>query len=485
MKQFDYQVTGSQFLIDNPASILGDDMGLGKTGQTLVALDKVGAKRVLIVCPNTVKQVWQDQIGEWLGDAAKADSVIIHGRDPYHKREEHLRAGKRFTIINLEGIGKRTVYEKDELGNKVAVNTEVRLLGVLEKVKWDAIIVDESHRIRNRKSKVFNAMRAIRRTHPQARVHLLTGTPILKEPEEIWTSLHILFPKQYTSFHRWANEECNMAFNPYSRWPEPVGIKDPEAFKARLGNVMLRRLKSDVLPDLPDKTFVNVDVHLNDEQRKMYRSMDKSMFIELAGKEIDAVNPLAKQLRLRQISISPDIIDPGSDKITGAKIDAVIEICQSLGEQKAVIFSQFSTVIKRLSKRLQREGVKCVSFTGEDTAEHKHAVVAALQEQTQGPQVLLCTTQAGGVGLTMTAASVAIFVDLMWVPALNAQAVDRLHRIGQKSAVTVYNIRAINTVEWRVEQVLAQRSAMFDSLIPVNRVNWAIARVIQEGPIEV
>lgn len=475
---YEHQVEGIRWLTEDPRRALCDDAGLGKTLQTLTTLNNLGCKRILVLCPNMVRKAWRDQLKEWEPDS----SFILVGEgllnktknvpDVFTQREAQIRSGARFTVMTYEltyTITAKAYFKqvKEESGTKAAKKAAIdwRHLDTILSIPWDALILDEAHKCKNRKGKTFEAVKLIVRKGKSLKAVIpLTANPILSKGEELWPILHLLRPDEYSSFWKWAEETCETAPDIWSGYKKVVGVKDPDGLKESLRHLILRRMKDECL-DLPEKTFVHFPVTLEKSQRAQYNQMKKEFFVEFPdGSAIEAPNALARDVRLKQLAISPDLLVKLSEYLRGAKIDALEEILEMIGDQKFVIFSQFAQVIKRLVPIVNKVRPGTVFFTGEDAFAVREKAIDALQ--LGSAPGCMTTFGAGGVGLTMTAASVVITMDLLWVPALNAQAIDRVYRIGQKNAVTVYNIVAEDTIEARVIEALERKDALFNAIIP-------------------
>lgn len=478
MTAYLHQVHGTDFLVEKRRAALCDDMGLGKCKQSLDAVETIKAERVLIVSPNTVKQVWVNEIHKWLG---KEDITVLEAKDGFDEREVKLKGDHRFTIVNWDLLGSRTSYDRDEFGKKIPVAVDPRHMLTLVKQKWDCIILDEAHRMRNRKSKAFEAVKTLVKIDPTVAVFVLTGTPIFNRPEELWPILHVINPKTYSGFHKWAQENCTMKMIPYSAWPQVVGVKDAKALKQSLTNIILRRTKDEVL-DLPGKTYVPYEIDLYADHERLYEQMCKNAFVELEREGgvdvVEATSVLAQLTRLKQMCISPDLLQD-KDTLKGAKADAALDLLDTSGDQKVVIFSQFAQAIKRLYGPVSK-AYPTVVFTGEDPPAARSERIALFQDDPK-IKVIMTTTQAGGVGVTLTSGSIVILLDLMWAPAMNAQAVDRVYRIGQSLPVTVYYVTARNTIEGYILKVLKDKEALFNSIIPEESIVRIARQALQEG----
>lgn len=437
---YNYQVDGIQTLQDRKRCILADDMGLGKSAEAIVAVRGPRCK-VLIVCPKSVLRVWEDQIREWAPKATisrlkwTCDKAIVEG------------STSNFVLINYENIIARggDNWKAEWLASR----------------NWTAIIFDEAHRLKNRKSKTFQAAKKVCKKQKNISLIPITATPVLNSPEELWPLLHIIDPEQFSSFWRWVRTYFRTRpsyFN--ARAIEIEEVLNPGKLRRDIEPFLIRRTKEDVWKDMPEKTYQTIYVDMENEQRKHYDTMLNEMHVQLLeGKLIDAINIVSQMTRLKQITVSHHLLDKESDRLEGAKISALNDIVEGAGEQKVVVFSQYAQAINRL------ELGGCVKFTGETPVNKRDFAIHNFQNNPD-IKVLATTIQCGGVGITLTAGTIAVFLDLLWTPALNSQAVDRLHRLGQKRPVTAITLIARETIEDYILSVLKEKEDIFNSTIP-------------------
>ncbi len=429
---YDFQRVGVSFLTRAGRAILGDDMGLGKTLQAIAACEELGAERVLVICPNTLKGNWEKEILKWIPDASVQ---VVHGSRA--KRVKQLASSARYTIINYEALR----LHREELSQD-----------------WDVAILDEAHRIKNRDRQVSRA--AFRIAKKAKHVYHLTGTPIMNRPEEIWSLLHAMFPGEYASYWGFVREHCHLYNNGFGT--DIGNVKDPQKFRDMLAPLMLRRKKEEVLEDLPSRTLQKYYVQLKGRQGAAYRQMEKDMAVQLStGEMMTASMVLARITRLKQIAVSPELVGVEGPS---AKLDVMMDIINDAGDQKVVVFSQFAEAIKLAAGRLTEAGIGHAVLIGETRKEDREAGIERFQND-PACRVFLASIQAGGLGITLTAGSIGIFLDKHWTPAINNQAADRLHRIGQERPVTIYEILAEGSIEEWIEELLEEKKDTFDSLI--------------------
>lgn len=429
----DYQKAGVNFLIHAKRAIMGDDPGLGKTLQAIMACEAEQTGRALIICPNTIKWIWYNEIKKWTGKEA----IVIGGSR--EKREKALEAYEGgYLIINYESA---------------------RLHPILQEIEWDVMICDEAHRLKNRKAIQTQFIKRINAQH----AYMVTGTPIMNRTEELWSLLNILYPKVFTSFWRFVDQYCQKNTTYFGTDILPGTEEQVEHLRALLQPIMIRRRKDEVLTELPAKVYQRLPVELEGRQKAMYQQMERDSLAILSQGAIAAPVVIAQITRLRQIAVGTQLLDPEIE--SSAKFKALDEILDiHLQDHKIVVFSQFRKAIELLQDRLTAKGLKWVAVTG--TVNQEDRIEATQRFQTDPTcRIMLSTIQAGGLGLTWTAADIVIFLDRHWTPAVNTQAEDRLHRIGQRNSVTVINMVAKGSVEEWIEDVLAGKQENFDKII--------------------
>lgn len=429
-----YQRVGANFLIKTKKSILADDMGTGKTLQTITACEELGAERVIVVCPNSLKWNWVDEIKKW------TDSAVTYVGG---KKEDRVEA-----IENFEG-------------KYLVINYEaIRLHPELAKMKWDVAVYDEAHKLKNRNTKQTKSAKKIKADN----TFLLTGTPMLNRADELWSLLNMLNPKKYSSYWRFVECYCQTYHNGFGKEILSGNPTQQKELRRELSPIMIRRTKDEVLPELPEKIRTRKLVELGDEQKRVYETMEKEAIVEFSGGNIVVAPVVIAQItRLRQIAVSPQLLDHGTQK--SAKFDTLMDIIEELkDEHKVVVFSQFRQAIEKFSERLDDAGIGWVSVTGTVSQDDRREATRKIQEDDE-TRVMLATIEASAHGFTWTSADTAVFLDRHWTPAINKQAEDRIHRIGQNNSVNIINLVAKDTVEERMEKLLERKETDVNNII--------------------
>lgn len=435
--------------------LLADDMGLGKSLQalTVFCMDvkmRLG-QTLLVVCPVSLRANWADEIEKF----TRLPYALL-GEEPDPTRKGMFKkispaARERQLVEFLLGTGPRVLIANyEQMASKAHKAT-------LDKCKFNTVIFDEAHYIKNHSSaRTTASLRLV-----SDRSFLLTGTPMLNNADELWSLLHRIDPKRFPKYWSFVNRFCVRGG---FKDRQVIGTKNQVELVGILSELMIRRIKKDVL-DLPDVQYIKVKVSLNDTQRQLYDDCKNDLMI--GSEMID--NPLTLFLRLKQICTTPYSIDI-SFPDESEKLDRMTEIAAELVSQgeKVVIFTQFRGTLACIMDRLRAAMPTLPLFQLHgDVPSRERLPIVKLWSATPGPAIIACMTQVAGVGLNMTASSTGIFVDKLFVPGLNQQAVDRMHRIGasETQPVRIFELIARGTVEDRVEQILRGKEKMFDEII--------------------
>ena len=430
-KLWPFQRVGVNFLLQTRRCLLCDEPGLGKTAQAVVAVEQTDQKkRVLVLCPNSLKGWWEAEIPRW----AKRDVpiTVIQAKERGSLWREFL-SKSGYCIVNWE---------------------LVRRMPELQQGGWNWILADEAHRAKNRKTALWRAFSKIR----TSRLVLITGTPFSNTPDELWALLHLLYPKQWPSFWRFYEMYTSYTYSWNDRYKIPLGVKNEKYLVRDLAPLMIQRTKKACLPQLPAKLYTTIPVVLTKPQAAMYRDMAKYYIAELEdGEELIALNAISRLLRLRQIVSTTATIDQVD---SSGKLDAIVELIKNAPKGTPfVVFSEFRATVAALEKRLRLEKIPCAKLWGGMARGAITDTVNAFQSA-EDVDVLLATASTGGVGLTLTRAQTLIFVEKHYSPARQTQAEDRIHRIGQDQQCHIISIQCPGTVDDLVEKILTRKAKM-------------------------
>lgn len=462
VEYYPHQIDGIRTLARWQNFLLGDDMGLGKSLQalTVATIDVVRgwASKILVVAPPSLKGNWADEIEKFT-----TFKYMIFGQETVERPGHPDRIRILTPAKRLEQL-----EEFDAMASpKILIANYEQLIphvNDLNKMGFDIAIYDEAHYMKNYKSKRTKAALKLNAT----RHFLLTGTPMLNRVDELWPLLHKIDPEAYPSY--WGFRTRYAVMGGYKN-KQIVGVKNEKELTERLQSVMLRRLKKDVL-DLPDVQIIQRRVDLADEQRKIYDELIENMTIQIGDSESEIENALTKFLRLKQIC---GTTKPFTGNDVSSKLDLAVEDAQEIltptsenMSPKLVVFTQFRDVLECFCERLDKQApwIDIWELTG-DVPKHMRQGVVKEWENHPGPGVLVCMLQVSGIGLNMTAARHGFFIDKLFVPGLNQQAIDRLHRIGADTTqpVQIHEYICRSTIENRVEQINRDKKKLFGSIV--------------------
>ena len=436
-----YQKDGFDFLAHlvevRLGGILADDMGLGKTLQTLTWLgwlkerNSKNPKPSLVICPASVLHNW---------------------------RREAEKFTTNMKVLVLESGAARHNLRKQIPQHDIIVTNYALLRRDLEefhKFSFRAVILDEAQFIKNPGAQVTQSVKQLKCEHKIA----LTGTPLENRLLDLWSIVDFIQPGYLGN-----QEQFLETYEPRGENAESEQRIARRRLSAKLRPLLLRRLKRHVAKDLPERIEERRDCPLGDEQRKLYlaelrRSRDQVMkAVETQGLNKSKMHVLAALTRLRQVCCHPSLV--GSDTASG-KTETLFELLDSLvaDGQKVLVFSQFVQMLHLLEKECVTRNIRTHILTGQ--TKDRQQVVADFQKET-GACVFLLSLRAAGTGLNLTNASYVVLYDPWWNPAVEAQAIDRSHRIGQTHTVNAYRLIAPGTVEekiWELQQSKAKTIA--------------------------
>jgi SNF2 family DNA or RNA helicase len=436
-----YQKDGFDFLCHlthlRLGGVLADDMGLGKTIQTLTWLAWLkerhhkNPKPSLVICPASVLHNW---------------------------RREANRFTPHLKVLVLEsGAARHNLRKQIPQHDLIVTNYALlrRDLEELQKFPFRAVILDEAQFIKNPGAQVTQSVKQLDADHRLA----LTGTPLENRLLDLWSIVDFIQPSYLGTQDQFAE-----TYEPRGENAESAQRIARKRLSAKLRPLLLRRLKKHVAKDLPDRIEQRRDCQLGEEQRKLYlaelrRSREQVMkTVAEKGLNKSKIHVLAALTRLRQICCHPKLV--GNDAISG-KTETLFELLDSLiaEGQKVLVFSQFVQMLELLEQECRAHQIPTHILTGQ--TKDRQQVVSAFQNDPNA-SVFLLSLRAAGTGLNLTTASYVVLYDPWWNPAVEAQAIDRSHRIGQTQTVNAYRLISPGTVEekiWELQQSKAQTIA--------------------------
>lgn len=484
---FPHQRAGVEFLAAARRALLADEPGLGKTAQAIRGLKKIQdlgdeVFPALIVCPNTVKKTWKREFSLWwpevnvqviAGSAAQRRKQFEEEADVYVINWESLRAHSR-----LAPYGSVALARCVECGGHDDKVSETRCevhQRELNQIDFKAVVADEIHRSKDPKSK---QTRALWSATGEADIRFaMTGTPIANDVLDFWPILHWISPEEWPSKTRWIDRMVDIMLNAFGGMMV-LGVKPHmrDEFYAAINPRMRRMLKERVLPWLPPVIMDRRDVEMSAKQRKAYTQMQEVMIAELEhGDAITAPSPLTQTLRLLQFASSFAEIDV--DEMTGeiqvklaepsCKVDALMDDIQNgdFGDDSVAVCAVSRQLIELLSARLEKAKIPHGLITGAQDEDERQQAIDDFQEGRI--KWILFTAQAGGVGVTLTAARRLIMLQRPWSLVDYKQALDRVHRIGSEihDSILITDYVTEGTIEERVIDVLDVKSENFEEVV--------------------
>lgn len=334
------------------------------------------------------------------------------------------------------------------------------------KFEWFHIIADECHRMQNRKAQMTQALKRCRADNRTA----MSGTPTTGRPEKFWSALNWIDKKRFGSYWKFYERYVDYSIILPQGYHKIKGPRNADELLDIIDPYYVRRLKQDVLKDLPPKVYDTVWVDMTPQQAKAYREMKKEMvaWVKQQSDEAPLVAPvvIAQLVRLQQFACAhAELNEDGTVLLAepSSKLDAVMEILDDNPDKQFVIFSNFKQLIRLLGARLVKAQIPYVELTGDTPQSSRGDLVDRFQRGEA--RVFTGTVQAGGVGITLTAASTVIFLNRDWSPAINLQAEDRLHRIGQTDSVQVLDVMARKTVDIAKAEMLTMKKRWIETLL--------------------
>ena len=484
---FPHQRAGVQFLATAQRALLADEPGLGKTAQAITALRELRSRGekvfpALVICPNTLKKNWEREFGRWWpdvkvqvikGSATQRRKQFEEDVDVFVINWESLRGHSRLASYGSVALARcRDCGGHDEKVTENRCEVHVR---ELNKIDFHSVIADEIHRSKEPKSKQTRALWAA--TGDAKFRFALTGTPIANNVLDLWPILHWLSPEEWPSKTRWVDRMVNTMINAFGGMMV-LGVKPhmEEEFYAAINPRMRRMLKAKVLQWLPPVITERRDVEMSTKQKKAYEQMRDLMIAELEGGEaLTAPSPLTQTTRLLQFASSYAQLDIDED--TGemkavltepsCKVDALMDDISSgdFGDDSVAVCAVSRQLIELLSAQMTAKKIPHGLITGAQNEDERQQAVDDFQSGKI--KWILFTAQAGGVGITLTAARRLVMLQRPWSLVDHKQALDRVHRIGSEihDSIVIMDYVTEDSIEERVIQVLDTKADNFEQIV--------------------
>ncbi len=412
---------------------LADDMGLGKTIQAISMLLKYAQNGPsLVLAPSSVCANWMKEIVRF---APTLNPLELKAQN----REAHIEDLVAHDVLVVSyGI--------------IQANPDLLATRV-----WNIVILDEAHAIKNAKSV---RSKAVMKLEAQFKV-ITTGTPIQNHLSELWNLFQFINPGMLGTYDQFNRKFALGDGFDHSR-------EARKALNKYIAPFILRRNKSDVLDDLPEKTEITLSISLSDQEREIYEVLRQEAVENIKGSDEAGQSKhlriLAEITKLRQMSCHPQLVIPESE-VPSSKLTALESLVEDLldANHKALVFSQFTKHLALIRAMLDRKGISYQYLDGSTPAKQREAAISDFQNGKS--DLFLISLKAGGVGLNLTAADYVIHMDPWWNPAIEDQASDRAHRIGQQRPVTIYRLIAEDTIEEKIVKMHHDKRDLADQLL--------------------
>ena len=439
-----YQKDGFEYLSKfadcNIGCILADDMGLGKTIQILTLLLKNANKGpALVICPASLT-------GNWFREAEKFTPSL------------------EAIIVNSEN---RDCVVSNATSNQLLI-ISYNLLNFSQELfltkEFHTVVIDEAQAIKNRHAQ---RSQIIKQLNAKVRI-AATGTPVENHLLELWSIFDFLNPGMLGSAEYFAENFCNNSFA-------------NDSLKNLVSPLIMRRLKSDVLNDLPPKTEINLNIDFSEEEQAVYEALRRKAVEDLTKKTNDPnkIAMLAHLTKLRRACCHPNLVQNALN-LEGSKLEKIVSLASELKENnhRALIFSQYVDFLQLIKDKFDKVGFTYQYLDG--STPQKKRLEAVDNFQNGIGDFFLISLKAGGTGLNLTEANYVILTDPWWNPAVENQAADRAHRIGQKNPVTVYRLITSNTIEEKVIKLHQSKLAIADDVLSGSQTKGISAEEIME-----
>jgi SNF2 family DNA or RNA helicase len=420
---------------------LADDMGLGKTLQTIAFLlhkiEEQPTDQHLVVAPASLLYNWQKELEKF---APEITAVVFHGAG---RDEVELKDAKNKIIITSYG----TLRQDVEL---------------LQTIPWNTVVIDESQNIKNPSAQITKATWQLVAKTKIA----LSGTPVMNGTGDLFSQMHFLLPGLLGSNEFFRRE--------YAIPIEQKGdAEKAEALQKLIRPFVLRRTKEQAAPDLPAKTESILWCEMDTDQRAAYESIKENvrgnvlMEINENGLNKGKMSVLAGLMKLRQICNSCELVnDEDVFAYDSIKTKVLIdELKTIIPQHRALVFSQFTSMLDLLERDLQKEGIKYIRLDGQTKISERQELVTQFQHEESDVAVFLLSLKAGNAGLTLTKADYVFLFDPWWNTAVENQAIDRTHRIGQQSQVFAYRMICKDSIEEKIMKMAAGKKKLAEDLI--------------------
>ncbi|MCI5052431.1 MAG: SNF2 family helicase [Simkaniaceae bacterium] len=435
--------------------VLADDMGLGKTLQAIASVTQMHKKgeTSLVICPTSLLYNWKEEICKF---NPKLKALIVDGI-PAQRKKLIAKAADYDIVITSYSLLQKDVEQYNE-------------------TQFAYMILDEAQHIKNRGTRNAKSVKMVKADHKV----ILSGTPIENSLDELWSLFDFLMPGFLGSYDRFVEK--------YIRVARDEQAKNLAYLRKKVSPFIMRRMKEDVLDDLPPAQELTYHCSLSDTQKELYKSYADSArdeltkLVERDGFDKVQIHVLATLTRLKQICCHPAIFAKQDvEENDSAKYDMLMELLQTLieGKHKTVIFSQYTKMLRILRSDLEKQGIRFCYLDG--SSKNRLDIVNKFNDDETIP-VFLVSLKAGGTGLNLVGADTVIHYDMWWNPAVESQATDRVHRMGQKKSVSVYKLVTLSTIEEKIVEMQRRKQGLVKKIVSCDEE--AISKLTWEDVLE-
>ena len=440
----DYQVSGFEFfktLSDYQfGGILADEMGLGKTIQTIAFLLSNKDKKSIVITPTALIYNWKNELEKF---APTLKVGLLHAAKS--EREKILDNIDNYDVI----LTTYTTYKND--------------IDKYKNISFDYCIIDEAQNIKNPDAIITKAIKNV-----NAKVKFaLTGTPIENNLMELWSIFDFIMPGYLYNKSKFKSIFVN-------------NDKNIIELKNLIKPFILRRTKKEVITELPDKIEQKIIIDLEKEHKRAYKGYVNLITRKIKENNQDNITVFSYLTKLRQLCLSPELMVKNY-QCKNSKLDVLINIINDSSDEKILVFSQFTKVLEVIGKRLNEENISYRYLDGKTSAKDRVKLVEEFN--TNNNKVFLISLKAGGTGLNLTSANIVVHFDPWWNPAVEDQASDRAHRIGQKNVVNVIKLIAKGTAEERVINLQETKKELIEDVINGNLDNSSTLKNLSKDDI--
>lgn len=440
----DYQVSGFEFfktLSDYQfGGILADEMGLGKTIQTIAFLLSNKDKKSIVITPTALIYNWKNELEKFTPTLKVG---LLHAAKS--EREKILDNIDNYDVI----LTTYTTYKND--------------IDKYKNINFDYCIIDEAQNIKNPDAIITKAIKNV-----NAKVKFaLTGTPIENNLMELWSIFDFIMPGYLYNKSKFKSIFVN-------------NDKNIIELKNLIKPFILRRTKKEVITELPDKIEQKIIIDLEKEHKRAYKGYVNLITRKIKENNQDNITVFSYLTKLRQLCLSPELMVKNY-QCKNSKLDVLINIINDSSDEKILVFSQFTKVLEVIGKRLNEENISYSYLDGKTSAKDRVKLVEEFN--TNNNKVFLISLKAGGTGLNLTSANIVVHFDPWWNPAVEDQASDRAHRIGQKNVVNVIKLIAKGTAEERVINLQETKKELIEDVINGNLDNSSTLKNLSKDDI--